>query len=1454
MSSSNLKTSFDSHVGFNLNRTMKRELSPDPSGVGGEGGALLGVSSADARDSKVQRTDGHDVERVVGHDALVDREPSIASPSRVVANVGPSTALSPTTTSAQIAARVMAAQAEEARWADVDTGVMDTCAANRESLVSPEPRNDEIAVVVDKAEIAQTKETPTRAAELAPGASHLAPAATETHYNFGEAHFTKPEPAQNEPIDNTDTAAEGGVKSEEKNLLDTTELENEKSEKSADKKNSKTSDTKDQPLNTLNSLDSKNQSAAGLPKDPHLRWRYIQNDPDPFVKNVLGKLRTAESTEPYHQVGNDWRRQPWDTNPYETIGPGYVRAGDMPALDAQTAETKLKTSLPDGWMDLPPEPVRVVNPSTELPRDETPCLVCGAADDEASFVLCELCPKGGHFRCLNLPCVPEGDWFCHNCGGSKTPNATPTKGGGTVAKDKETKGQGDKSSVPIPSPLPVHPYVKPAAPEWKNRTPLKLNVDVEERPMWGMDCYTRVAIDAALQQVEAFAGSDLGARERRERFFSKHLMSAVHSAWEKGWDLKVSVETVRKTAEQKDNVSLIQACDAITRAIEEVDEAGLDTHPPPRPPKGQRQQSGSRSSGRNGKNTNASYVPPGVTIKRPLGAYMIYACEERANVLANHPAWSSKNISEIGKALGTGWKALSEAEKSVYQEKAKVLKKQFEEVDLPLAIKKAEDEETARVEQEALREGLAMEASAAAAAAVVAAREDRAKRRLEEAAQVAAAREDRLKKRGGNEGGDSGGDANDRIVPMEDTHAQLDTTSDADQKLDDDYDSDPQIQRYLPSGQSRRAHKRRHFRLHPKGVGVVCIRPDGIPAGTYVQDYLGELYTPWRWYERQDAIKKRDPGKELPDFFNITLERPKDDEAGVDTLFVEAAHRCTFASRLSHSCNPNCQTVVLAIDGKLTISQYTTRKIEFGEELCWNYSCVTESEKEYRAAICLCSSVRCKGAFLDFAGSSSFTAVMNRKHKFCDRNAVLIRACSEEVTDVDRKKLSEAGIKSSALNMASGSGGGEDGKNAELDTKKEESRSPRECPSWLIKWAALTLEYITNEQQLLPAALMEKSLDGITYDQGFAEATAMGVFATRITNLVVTLDKIKYVMRQPGQCVAPFLKPLTDDEVIQHLWDGPHGIFKRAVNAMAVSGTSPHALGNKGSPQRVVLDELKKKLAGDAPTTVSDAKAGLVWASSALKLLGGDHVALADVLTLYANTSSWTTPAPYIGFTSEPVVLTALPKDKEWEAKKGKEKEEGKVDGEDAKVDDALNTSMDAMDADELNASLDADLTDVEPGLDPFIDPVNPIINPIINPSSTPINPVKLAKRYKGDVTNVMSKKYQQHFAWGQLVSWFKQTIYDPSASLSADRRGTMSLPDPESAYSGSKPGAYQKSERKTLLNHLLKNSSKAWPTTWRWSFRNPAKVYGSPFIDDAIAISKGEGGKTEQVVRGMMV
>jgi SET domain-containing protein len=90
------------------------------------------------------------------------------------------------------------------------------------------------------------------------------------------------------------------------------------------------------------------------------------------------------------------------------------------------------------------------------------------------------------------------------------------------------------------------------------------------------------------------------------------------------------------------------------------------------------------------------------------------------------------------------------------------------------------------------------------------------------------------------------------------------------------------------------------------------------------------------------------------------LERPKDDPDGYDVLFIDAATKGAPASRMSHSCTPNCQAIVMACGGRLTIALYTVRHVHEGEELTFDYSSVTESEKEFRDAICLCSTRNCR--------------------------------------------------------------------------------------------------------------------------------------------------------------------------------------------------------------------------------------------------------------------------------------------------------------------------------------------------------------------------------------------------------------------------------------------------------------------------------------------------------------
>lgn len=92
------------------------------------------------------------------------------------------------------------------------------------------------------------------------------------------------------------------------------------------------------------------------------------------------------------------------------------------------------------------------------------------------------------------------------------------------------------------------------------------------------------------------------------------------------------------------------------------------------------------------------------------------------------------------------------------------------------------------------------------------------------------------------------------------------------------------------------------------------------------------------------------------------------------------------------------------------------------------------------------------------------------------------------------------------------------------------------------------------------------------------------------------------------------------------------------------------------------------------------------------------------------------------------------------------------------------------------------DLLDAEPGLDPTAGN-----DPLFDPASeaAPVSrPYQSAPRSQGrSASSALVKKYGALFIWGQLSGWFKQTVYDPTASLSAERRGTLSLPDPDSCY-----------------------------------------------------------------------
>ena len=171
---------------------------------------------------------------------------------------------------------------------------------------------------------------------------------------------------------------------------------------------------------------------------------------------------------------------------------------------------------------------------------------------------------------------------------------------------------------------------------------------------------------------------------------------------------------------------------------------------------------------------------------------------------------------------------------------------------------------------------------------------------------------------------------------------------------------------------------------------------------------------------------------------------------------------------------------------------------------------------------------------------------------------------------------------------------------------------------------------------------------------------------------------------------------------------------------------------------------------------------------------GGGHTAAADLVYLYAATQQWFfAERRYKAFDSEPVRFNHadLFLDRTGTGKRQSQlkSEYGSDDGIGMTGDEAIALRGDGDSAgsgDDRDGSGVAGVRGTTARTERLQQNAAPLL---------PAQSAGLAVR----------KKYSQQYIWGQLNGWFKQTVYDPAATLSAERRGTLSLPDIESAYSG---------------------------------------------------------------------
>jgi hypothetical protein len=330
---------------------------------------------------------------------------------------------------------------------------------------------------------------------------------------------------------------------------------------------------------------------------------------------------------------------------------------------------------------------------------------------------------------------------------------------------------------------------------------------------------------------------------------------------------------------------------------------------------------------------------------------------------------------------------------------------------------------------------------------------------------------------------------------------------------------------------------------------LICVRPGGINKNTYLGAYCGELYPGWRWYEKEAAAQavRRDVRRddEVPVFYNAAVERDGDDPRGYDCLFIDGQMKGSILTRASHSCAPNAAMRVRVRDGSYAVEMASIERVEVGDEICWDYRCRTDSEKEMRAALCLCGSRECRVSYLHFAGHDDASFYVKKRGTVAHFTAALLRACgpcgdgraTKNDGSADGSDAAAAAAADAALARRAARAGFKVG-------TRDSPGALYGLPAWLARYVAFCVEFVREEREALERVLEARfraendaanatananadadadadananpslgasSAEGAALE---AKAEAEGVAAARLQSLAVTLDKVRHVLSE----------------------------------------------------------------------------------------------------------------------------------------------------------------------------------------------------------------------------------------------------------------------------------------------------------------------------------------------------
>ena len=294
-------------------------------------------------------------------------------------------------------------------------------------------------------------------------------------------------------------------------------------------------------------------------------------------------------------------------------------------------------------------------------------------------------------------------------------------------------------------------------------------------------------------------------------------------------------------------------------------------------------------------------------------------------------------------------------------------------------------------------------------------------------------------------------------------------------------------------------------------------------------------------------------------------------------------------------------------------NEIQNRHVSYGEELCMDYYSITTSEAEWRAAICLCGTLSCRGSFLHYATQDDLQQVLFSNFGSLIRMSSLLRASSaKSLSKDDEAILAKHGISSSIM-----------GKNP---------------PLWMMKYIADNLRFVEFERKALPCALLRKdrTTGTMVYNYSGADLDARSVMEQRLQSIVCCYSMImKFLSQQPEANRDRFpLQKVSTAEAVRRIWEMlktiPALICKYMVNVKR----------NRDVENGVMAIE---QILEDEPT-------GLIALREKISCIRGiiseleSHgtpnarlMLLADVLCIWSNTSNFIRITAYEKVLSQPV-------------------------------------------------------------------------------------------------------------------------------------------------------------------------------------------------------------------------